>query len=117
MATIRTTEYVVYRHGSNGANQSMTSVMPIGIYSGTGRTATERRQDAQDKAAREHTVYTNQWLDGVPASRVSADTKDTAWETQLLGRPAERFHKVGHQVWPPAARRRRWSAHGSSSRT
>lgn len=95
---MRTTEYVIYRHGSNGANQSMTLVMPIGIYSGTGKNAIERRQDAQEKAAREHTVYNNQWLDGVPSSRVSAAEKDTAWEYQLMHQPTEDFHPVGYQA-------------------
>ena len=98
MAPIKTVEYVVYRHGSNGANQPMTRTMPIGIYSGTGRTATERQLDAESKAVEEHTIYNNQSLSSVPASRVSADEKDAAWEHQLMHQSTEAFHAVGHQA-------------------
>ena len=92
----RTVEYVVYRHGSNGANQSMTQTMPIGIYSGTGKTATERRHAAQEAAAQEHTVYANQWLDAIPSSRVSAAEQELAWENQMAGQPSEASHQVGY---------------------
>lgn len=93
MAT--TTEYVIYRHGSNGANQPMTQTMPVGIYSGTGATAAERRQDACNKLLAEQAIYANQWLEAVPAVRVSADEKDNAWEYQIMHQPTEDFHKVG----------------------
>ena len=82
MATLKTTEYVIYRHGSNAANQSMTRTMPIGIYSGAGKTAVERMQDAYDKASGEHTVYNNQWLEAVPAARVSAEDQQNAFDHQ-----------------------------------
>lgn len=82
MAQMTTTDYIVYRYGSNAANQSMTPVMPVGAYSGTGRTAAERRTDAERQAAEEHTVYANQFLSAVPLARCSASDAATAWEHQ-----------------------------------
>lgn len=82
MATTKATEYVVYRHGSNGANQPMTQAMPIGFYTGEGSTARERIEDACRKAEAEHTVYANQYLTAKPASRVSAEEQTHAWEHQ-----------------------------------
>lgn len=80
--TTKTTLYVVYRYGSNAANQSMTHVMPIGLYEGTGATARERIEDACRQAEDEHTVYSNQYLNAVPSSRVSADDYTFAHEHQ-----------------------------------
>lgn len=93
---MKTTEYVIYRHGSNGANQPMTQTMPIGIYDGAGKTAAERRADAIEKAASEQTIYNNQWLDAIPSARVGAEEKDNAWEHQLSAQPTEAFHPIGH---------------------
>lgn len=77
---MKTTEYVVYRHSSNVANQSMTQTMGVGFYTGTGRTAAERRADAISKAEGEHTVYGNQHLTALPSCRVGAEEQEMIWE-------------------------------------
>ena len=77
-----TTRYVIYRHGGNAANQSMTQTMPIGIYSGDGATARERRMHACQQAQDEHTVYANQWLGAIPASRVRLYEYESARDYQ-----------------------------------
>lgn len=82
MATMKTVWYVVYRHGSNAANQSMTPSMPIGVYEGVGRTADERHSNAIEQAQEEHTVYANQYLNAQPHNRVSPDDYEGAREYQ-----------------------------------
>ena len=79
---MKATEYVVYRHGSNAANQSMTQSMPVGIYTGEGTTARERTEDACRKAEAEHTVYANQYLTAKPLARTSSEDQTYAWEHQ-----------------------------------
>lgn len=76
-------EYVVYRHGSNTANQPMTQSMPIGVYQGWGATAADRRADALRQAEREHTVYTNQSLTVAPAASTSVADFNAAVEYQI----------------------------------
>jgi len=58
-------QYVVFRHGSNSANQSMTPVMPVGIWEATDAKA------AADMAADSVVVYSNQYLTARAASSVS----------------------------------------------
>lgn len=82
MATTKATDYVIYRYGSNGANQPMTPVMPVGVYTGTGRTADERVASAIEQAQAEHTVYANQYLDARPLVRTSREDQQNAWEHQ-----------------------------------
>lgn len=66
------TDYVILRHGSNSANQSMTEVMPLTIIRA-------RSRDAAKKAAWElFTVYNNQFLEAIPESRASKQDWDTA---------------------------------------
>jgi hypothetical protein len=61
----RTVDYIVYRHGSNAANQSMTLVMPVGIWSA------RNRAEAIDLAAAEVVVYANQHLTACALSHAS----------------------------------------------
>lgn len=61
----RMNQYIVYRHGCNSANQSMTPVMAIGIWKATTRAV------AIVKARREVIVYNNQHLTAKPVSRAS----------------------------------------------
>lgn len=48
--------YIVYRHGSNAANQSMTPVMPVGIWEAASP------EEAIQQAAQDVVVYANQYL-------------------------------------------------------
>jgi hypothetical protein len=61
----RAFDYVVYRVGSNAANQSMTHEMAIAVVSAPSREAA--CQAVRDGG--EHTVYANQHLHAVPASK------------------------------------------------
>ena len=48
--------YIVYRHGSNAANQSMTPCMPVGIWEAASQ------EEAKEHAAQDVVVYANQYL-------------------------------------------------------
>ncbi len=67
------TRYLIIRHGSNGANQSMREVAPVAIVEAKSReeaTRTESDGHCSWLALDERvTVYANQWLNAVPASR------------------------------------------------
>lgn len=52
--------WIIYRHGSNAANQHMTQVMPVCIVDGA-----ETAEQAKDRAAESITVYCNQHLSAV----------------------------------------------------
>lgn len=70
------TSYLIYRHGSNAANQSMCNAMPVCIVDAASR------QGAIDAVRANHpeiTVYANQYLTAIPKSRVSEQT----WNEQL----------------------------------
>lgn len=70
------TNYLIYRHGSNGANQSMCNKMPVAIVTA------ESKQAAKDAVALERpeiTVYANQFLSAIPES--TAPVGD--WNAQL----------------------------------
>ena len=64
--------YLVYRVGSNAANQSMTHEMPLAIVDAPNREAA--CQAVQDSG--EFTVYANQHLKAVPLSKA----KKVDWE-------------------------------------
>jgi hypothetical protein len=66
MTTKRTFDYIVYRHGSNGANQPMTPRVIVGVFSApNGPSACQQ--------ARERCVfYANQHSTCKPLSRASA---------------------------------------------
>jgi D-serine deaminase-like pyridoxal phosphate-dependent protein len=61
-----TTNYLVYRKGSNSANQSMCDKMPLCIVE-----AVDKRQ-ATDIAEKVHSVYANQQLIAVCESKAKA---------------------------------------------
>lgn len=57
------TKYLIYRHGSNAANQSRINKMAIDIIEAKSQEA------AKTIAAGNHTVYNNQFLSAVPESK------------------------------------------------
>lgn len=59
------TTYIVYRHGSNAANQSRTQVMVVGFEDAPDR------ETAKEQMAQRIEVYNNQHLTAKPASRAS----------------------------------------------
>lgn len=59
------TNYILFRHGSNAANQSMTQTAVVGSI------MAKTRQDAREKGAELVTVYSNQRIEARPASRCS----------------------------------------------
>lgn len=74
--TKRQTEYLIYRHGSNGANQSLCNKAPVAII------VARSRREALEKVATERpdiTVYNNQFLTATPQSHANADD----WNSQI----------------------------------
>lgn len=69
--------YVVYRHGSNAANQSLCNKRIVGTVTAG------NRGEACRLMARKVTVYCNQWLSAVPASRLGEAEKRIAYERDL----------------------------------
>ena len=72
------TNYLIYRHGSNAANQSMTPVMPIAIIESKTLNA------AIAKARDEHTVYPNQFLTGVCESKAKSSDWNCICEQEAM---------------------------------
>lgn len=70
--------YLIYRHGSNAANQSMTPVMAIDIIEA--KNLDSALAIARDK----HTVYPNQQLTGVCESRASRRDWNAVVEQQAI---------------------------------
>ena len=95
----RETEYVVFRHGSNAANQSMTPVMPVGIYTGRGVYAEDRREDAKRQAAEEVTVYANQYLSTRPYALCRFDVRQAAREEQAANQRANEEIEAEAEAW------------------
>ena len=85
--------YVVYRHGSNAANQSACPKMIVGTITAT------NKKEACELMSDRVTVYNNQWLSAVPFSRLGKkdqwrayerDLERIAWERDLdLWKPAD----------------------------
>jgi len=69
--------YVIYRHGSNAANQSACPKMIVG----TIRAAS--RAEACNRMYDKVTVYNNQWLSAVPYSRLGKKDQRIAFERDL----------------------------------
>ena len=66
--------YVIYRHGANAANQGACNKKIVGtIKAGS-------RGEACRLMARKVTVYRNQWLSAVPASKLSEADQRIALE-------------------------------------
>ncbi len=72
------TKYLVYRHGSNKANQSMQQTMPVCEVEARSRDAA--KQKAHDAGI---TVYNNQWLEARPASRCSRADRESVLDFQF----------------------------------
>jgi hypothetical protein len=76
----KVTDYLVYRHGSNAANQGMRDVAPLEIVSA------ESREKACEQMAARTTVYANQHLRAVPVSRARAgDVREVEEENARWG--------------------------------
>ena len=71
------TKYVIYRHGSNAANQSACPKMIVGTI--TARSRAEACNRMIDKV----TVYNNQWLSAVPFSRLGKKDQVIAAERDI----------------------------------
>jgi len=69
-------DYIVYRHGSNAANQSMTASSPV--YCVEARNPAEALKLARESG--EFTVYNNQHLSVKASTRVTAEERQIAWE-------------------------------------
>ena len=72
------TNYVIYRNGSNRANQSMVDRMPLCI-----ETAPDRAT-ACEQAAQRFTVYSNQYLTAKAESRASGADWNSAVENEAM---------------------------------
>lgn len=76
-----TTVYVVYRHGSNGANQSRQNVAILGTLMASSREDAISRAEDELRA----TVYNNQRLTAKPVSRCSQnDIREASESDQML---------------------------------
>ena len=74
---MRNCVYVVYRHGSNAANQGGCNKTIVGtVKAGS-------REEACKRMADEVTVYRNQWLSAVPASKLGKADRQIAFERDL----------------------------------
>lgn len=71
------TKYLIYRHGSNAANQSRINEMAIDIIEAKSQEA------AKTIAAENHTVYNNQFLSAVPESKAKQSDWDYVTEMQV----------------------------------
>ena len=69
--------YVVYRHGANAANQSGRNKSIVGTVTATSR------EEACERMASRVTVYNNQWLSAVPASKLGKADRQIAYERDL----------------------------------
>jgi hypothetical protein len=69
------TTYVVFRHGCNAANQSMTQEKPVLILEAASR------DKACEAAAARVTCYANQHLSAKPASRVCVRDWEAAMDS------------------------------------
>ena len=76
------TNYLIYRHGSNAANQSRKNVQAIAII------AAESKRHAIDIARLEFTVYANQFLSAVAESRA----KNSDWDEVVESQRFEQFN-------------------------
>jgi hypothetical protein len=68
------TKYVIYRHGSNAANQSACLKKIVGTIKATSR------KEACERMIDKVTVYNNQWLTAVPFSRLGKADQQIAYE-------------------------------------
>jgi hypothetical protein len=71
------TSWLIYRHGSNAANQSMVQKAAIDVIEA------DDAWTAKEKAAERHTVYANQWLEAVPEEEADSDDWNAAIESSM----------------------------------
>ena len=76
--------YLVTRHGSNAANQSMTPEAILGWVEAKNRT------EAAEKAADRYTCYNNQFFSFKPASKCSQSEADFGNEAEWSQEESER---------------------------
>ena len=111
-----TTHYLVWRVGSNAANQPMTMRMPVGFIAGPGRTAHDRYLDgwARASALPGCDCYANQHLELVPVAhsrrsdleRAEEYQQDVAmWDAEVFTWQEARVElprcRQGHPTLPP----------------
>lgn len=72
------TRYIIYRHGSNAANQSMTQTMVLGSIDAASK------KDAIGQAAARYTCYVNQRFEAKPISRCSKADQQWAFESDAM---------------------------------
>ena len=88
---MKTHEYLIVRHGSNAANQSMCSRAPVAICEATSREEAKSKALAGDVIAatarcladdsRMVTVYNNQRLEAIPRSAARVSEWNAVCET------------------------------------
>lgn len=80
---MNTTRYLVYRQGSNAANQSLCNKMPVAIVAATSR------QEACRIARQNVTFYANQVSEAVPESK--ANVTDWSFVSEMAAQSDEFF--------------------------
>lgn len=75
---MNTTKYLVYRQGSNAANQSLCNKMPVAIVAATSR------QEACRIARQSVIFYANQTAEAIPESKANATDWDFVCEVAAL---------------------------------
>jgi hypothetical protein len=78
---MKMTSFLIYRHGSNAANQSMTPVSAVAI------AEAETAEKAKEIAAENLTVYSNQFLSAVAEAELD-DGQLQDWN-EVVSRDAE----------------------------
>ena len=84
-------KYVIYRHGSNAANQHMCNKMIVGTIEAANRK--EACKLMHDRVM----VYNNQWLSAIPFSRLSRAQQQIALERDM-------YNDVESEFWDDVAR-------------
>jgi len=84
-------KYVIYRHGSNAANQHMCNKMIVGTIEA------HNREEACRLMSDKVTVYRNQWLLAVPLSRLGK--KD-----QMIAAERDLYSQIENEFWDDVAR-------------
>ncbi|MBW7866546.1 MAG: hypothetical protein H3C30_19295 [Candidatus Hydrogenedentes bacterium] len=92
-------EYLIYRHGSNAANQHMCQTATVAIVEA------RNQEEAKTLAAQKVTVYNNQHLEAVPRSRArTEDWNDQAMqdaESEMTRQEArQRIEDAAHDIGP-----------------
>lgn len=78
--------YVIYRHGSNKANQTMTPVAAVGVEEA------ESIEEAKAQAAVRINCYANQFLEARCLDECSMDDRIAADEAEMAREAEESFY-------------------------